>query len=118
MLWSGDAVEMPDGRSARLTANGASDIARIAARVIGRGEHGRCIVVADRVVTVRRLRVRLDPARRVLALFDDADRPLARREVRIGEASHMTSDAGSIDLALPLPPGTVVAFGGATVRCP
>lgn len=117
VLWSGDATALPDG-GARLTADGLGETARIAARIIGRGEQGRCILTADRIVALRRLRARLEPGRRVLWLLDAADRPLARREVHIGETAHTTTGAGSIDLASPLPPGAVVTYRGASVRCP
>ncbi|MBS0644407.1 MAG: hypothetical protein JSS43_31460 [Proteobacteria bacterium] len=118
VLWSGDAAVLPDGHSARLTVDDANESARLAVRVIGRSEQGRCIVTAERTVKLRRLRVRLDPTRRVLWLMDAADHPLARQEARIGETAYTTSEAGSIDLAAPLPPGTVVSLGSAVVQCP
>jgi hypothetical protein len=121
-LWSGDAAALPDGRTATLalpsTAFGSGGHARLAVRVMGRHASGRCILTTDRVVTLRRLCVRLDATRRKVWLHDSDNRAAAGLAAKIGDVTYVTNEAGTFELPVALPPRTTIDVGGARVECP
>jgi hypothetical protein len=115
-VWEGPLLPGAPSASATLLARPpeGSEPALVRVRAHVRATVGgeRRILVARASITLRRPSVVVDEARRRFIVKDHTGRPGAGVRLEVGEAAHVTGEAGLVELDAPAPPGVLLRVEG------
>ncbi len=120
VAWSG--VDSEQGKTATLRLEAPSGNAEVtrqcSARIRGKSRGKRCLVVASKMVWVRKPVAVLDPARQRLVLCDQTGRPAAHVRVLVDGKDFTTPENGRLNFGEPVANDATLEIDGQFVRVP